>query len=370
MGGKLIPRHNLAARLVEHHRQRMRIAQDWSATRPQAVGQSPGFKRTCKRISGIAAVAMAKKPGPDRKHRMPVARPHKRGIVGPEVGNGARDAVHMHAPCHQRATGHRRADHLVARGRDAVNPRLERRPDRGRRAVKEWDHHRIQRPVNVNIASVRAIFRLVKHTQGTRDIVMCAFHRGATGQHQNNRTPAKPGNGPGQRRKVDLSRHGRGHLDGFDPLDARRLGDGIMCIGAVNDDGIRWQGLAAQVNAPDVAFCAAGTDRAPVVVQIRATPETHQPRDRFTLKSADLGRVMRANVGIAKVVDQKVLQCGGHSGDEGKVIGIAEMRLVGCAHALLGLNQTAQKFVVQPRVRKRPLRQCVSHHVVSLTKQE
>ena len=161
------------------------------------------------------------------------------------------------------------------------------RPDVSRGRGQERHDHGVQRPIDMDIAPIRPIARILQHLDCTGNIVMRPGHRGAAGQRQDDRLAVQARQLFRKIGQVDLSDRVGLDLPRLDAQDPGRLRDRVMRLGAVKKHGIRL-GLASQIQRPEISFGAACTDRAPVVRQIVAAPQPHQPADCLLLQPADL----------------------------------------------------------------------------------
>jgi hypothetical protein len=96
----------------------MRMAQNRTAACAQTVGQG---RRAQRSASPAYPASHGQKAAPKPTAPQAIARPHQRGVVRSERGGHPRDALYRPALRDWCPAGHKRADPLVARGRDAVD---------------------------------------------------------------------------------------------------------------------------------------------------------------------------------------------------------------------------------------------------------
>ena len=153
--------------------------------------------------------------------------------------------------------------------------------------LQKRNDHGVKCTVHMHITALAAIARRCEGEQGTANVIMGALHRGATGQRNNDRPPVQRHKLTCKISQIKFTVRMAGNLNGRNTQNTRSVWQGIMCVCAVQKNGIR-QHFAAQIQTPKITFGSAGPDRPPILIQIVATPQPHQPGDRFAFLGANV----------------------------------------------------------------------------------
>jgi hypothetical protein len=111
-----------------------------------------------------------------------------------------------------------------------------------------------------------------------------------------------------------------------------------MRLAAIEQGSAR-ECLPPEIECPEVALGTARADRAPEVVRGVALPELHQPGDGFALEIADLRPIVRADIGIAQVVDEVARKLRRYGRLRDQIVRISQMVVVGSPQPVLDLSE-------------------------------